>query len=165
MVVEVQRVKRYKDVKFSLSKFHHQNPDILFSNDVSPIFLIPVCVFYCKKRLIFTCYNVKIHPLLFTLLSEILVSKKNADKFLQRSKNRVRIDQSQTSTDKSQTTTDESQMTTDESQTTTYESQTILKQLQMSHRRQYTNHLKVFMNPFMKHYFQEGYAFPNAPMI
>ena len=45
-----------------------------------------VFVFYCKKRLIFTCYNVKTHPLPFksVIFSEIFVSKTNAETFFRR---------------------------------------------------------------------------------
>ena len=51
---------------------------------------------------------------------------------------------------------------------TTDESQTSHKQLKTSHRRVTDNSIqitpKVFLNTFMKHYFQKGYGFPNAPL-
>ena len=55
-------------------------------------------------------------------------------------------------TDESQTSTDESQTTTDESQTTTDESQTSQKRLRWIIPN-------VFLNTFLKHYFQKGYGF------
>ena len=74
----------------------------------------------------------------------------------------------QTTTDESQTTTDESQMTKDKSHTTTDESQTNHKQLQTSHRWVTDDYIritpKVFLNIFIKYYFQKGYDFSNAPM-
>ena len=46
--------------------------------------------------------------------------------------------------------------------------QTNHKQLQTSHRRVTDDYIqitpKVFLNTFIKHYFQKGYGFPNAPM-
>ena len=68
-------------------------------------------------------------------------------------------DESQTTTDESQTTTDESQTTTDESQTTTDESQTTTDESQASHRRLRRIIPKVFLNTFIKHYFQKGHGF------
>ena len=72
-------------------------------------------------------------------------------------------DESQTThrrvTDDSQTTTDESQTTTDESQTTTDESQTTTDESQASHRRLRRIIPKVFLNTFIKHYFQKGHGF------
>ena len=56
-------------------------------------FLTQGCVFYRKKRLIFTYYNVKMHPFPFKshIFSEMFVSKKNADTSLQKRACRVRL--------------------------------------------------------------------------
>ena len=54
-------------------------------------------------------------------------------------------------------------MTTDESQMTTDESQTSHKQLQTNHRRPRRIIPKVFLNTFIKHYFQKGYGFQMPP--
>ena len=67
----------YKDVKL------HQNPHILFSKNVSPVFLSQICAFYRKKPLIFTNFNVNMHPLFFKvpIFFEIVVSRKSQTRF------------------------------------------------------------------------------------
>ena len=56
-------------------------------------FLTQVCVFYRKKSLIFSYYNVKIHPVPFrsSMFSLMLVSKRNKDMILQRKVCRAKI--------------------------------------------------------------------------
>ena len=59
-------------------------------------------------------------------------------------------------------TTDESQTTTDESQTTTDDYRRVIdnyRRVTDGCRRIF---LTVFLNTFIKHYFQKGHGFPNA---
>ena len=62
-------------------------------------------------------------------------------------------------TDESQTSIDELQTTTDESQTSHRWVETSHKPLQTSHRRLRRIIPKVFLNTFIKHFFQKGYGF------